>query len=226
MAPLNQFLCSSSIIRPVHVTLGPHPTLRSIIRTIEDPYYNKDSQYHHENVLSPTFDVRESDSAFFLEGEFPGVGRKEDISIEKLGPRTVLVESNAARFDIKAEWGQYLLAPLSSTQEGTLENQQLHVTSKEGVTMEPVQETTRGLNDVMAEENGTGANEREVKGEDDGPYVKLTERHVGYLQRSFTFPCPVDIDEIKARLRYGLLVMMVPKLKDAKKGLKKINIED
>jgi hypothetical protein len=49
-------------------------------------------------AFSLSFDGRESDSAFFLEAEFPGVGRKEDITIAKLGPRTLLVESNMARF--------------------------------------------------------------------------------------------------------------------------------
>jgi hypothetical protein len=54
----------------------------------------------------------------------------------------------------------------------------------------------------------------------------LLERHVGYLQRSFAVPCTVDIGELKARLRYGLSVIMVPKIKDVMKDSKKIDIED
>jgi hypothetical protein len=41
MAPFDQLLFEASAIRPEHVTLSePHPTLRSIVNTIEDPYYS------------------------------------------------------------------------------------------------------------------------------------------------------------------------------------------
>jgi HSP20 family molecular chaperone IbpA len=103
MALLNQFLFPSSIIRPVHMTFtGPHPSLRSILHTIENPYYSKSSHHDHENVLYPSFDVRETDSTVFLEGEFPGAARKEDITIEKLGPRTLFVESKVTHFDVES----------------------------------------------------------------------------------------------------------------------------
>ena len=60
----------------------------------------------------------------------------------------------------------------------------------------------------------------------DGLRVRLAECHVGYLQRSFTFLSAVDIDAMKARLRFGLLVMMVPKASDGKHDSRKIHIED
>lgn len=55
-------------------------------------------------------------------------------------------------------------------------------------------------------------------------HSKLSERHIGYLQRSFTFPSPIDIDGLTARLRFGLLMMMVPKVEDAKEDSKRISI--
>jgi HSP20 family molecular chaperone IbpA len=36
----------------------------------------------------------------------------------------------------------------------------------------------------------------------------------------------VDIDALKARLRHGLLVMMIPKKRDGKHDSKRIEIED
>jgi hypothetical protein len=121
MAPFDQFpqfLSPPSAFRLVHVTLTePHPGLRHIVRTTEDPYFHNPTHHHHEVAFSPSFDVRESDSAFFLEGEFPGVGRKENITIGKLGPRTLLVESNISRFDLHAEWGQLGPGPLNTIQD-------------------------------------------------------------------------------------------------------------
>lgn len=181
--------------------MEPHPGLRSIVRTIEDPYFHNPSHHRREVVFSPSFDVCESESAFFLEGEFPGVGKKEDITIEKLGPRTLLVESNMARFDLDAEWGRHALVPFSAIQNAN---------DQEG-------EVRR--DNPLSELQG-------VKGNTDSLHAMLAERHVGYLQRSFTFPSPVDIDALKARLRCGLLVMMIPKMKDGKNDSKMIRIED
>ena len=76
---------------------------------IQDPYYNGNIQpfVKHHNVSSPLFDVRETDNAFFLEGEFPGTVAKEDILIEKLGPRTLLVETKQEHYDLQKGWEEY-----------------------------------------------------------------------------------------------------------------------
>lgn len=163
--------------------------------------------------------MRESDFAFFLEGEFAGVRRKEDITIEKLGPRTLLVETNMARFDVEAEWGQGASAPPVAILNGKAEQKHAHMGGSDGITRERDQEGETRRENPWSEQQG-------MKGKADGLHVRLAERHVGYAQRSFTFPSPVDIDALKARLRCGLLVMMVPKAVDGKHDSRKINIED
>ncbi len=204
----------------MHITLTePHAGLRSIVRTIEDPYFHIPSHHHHDVVFSPSFDVRESDSAFFLEGEFPGVVRKENIKIEKLGPRTLLVESNMARFDVDAEWGQHASVTPSAINNAQAEQHHPHGGQNREMTREREQEGDVRRDNPWSEQQG-------VKGNADGLHARLAERHVGYLQRSFTFPSPVDIDALKARLRCGLLVMMIPKMTDGRNDSKKINIED
>jgi HSP20 family molecular chaperone IbpA len=222
MAPFDQFpQLLFPAFRPVHVTLTePHPGLRSIVRTIEDPYFhNTYHHHHHEVVFSPSFDVRESESAFFLEGEFPGVGKKEDITIEKLGPRTLLVESNMARFDLDAEWGQHAIVPLGATQNAKADQQRHQYNENRGEKQERGEEGKVRQVNPWSELQG-------VKGNAVGLQARLAERHVGYLQRSFTFPCSVDIDALKARLRCGLLVMMIPKTKGGNSDSKMISIED
>jgi HSP20 family protein len=201
----------------------PHASLRSLVRTIEDPYYSKASHHYHQDVLSPSFDVRESNTAIFLEGEFPGVARKEDITIEKLGPRTLLVESKVARFNVEAEWGQSASSHLGTIQGGNLEQQQPQGTSNRRIISEPDEGKGDWQNFTLAESKEERGEER---GRGDSLHCMLGERHVGHLQRSFTFPCAVDIEALKARLRNGLLVIMVPKIKDGKKDSKKIEIED
>jgi HSP20 family molecular chaperone IbpA len=196
-----------------------NPSLRSLLYSIEDPNYNKYSHHYDGHVFPPSFDVRESDSAFFLEGDFPGVGRKEDITIEKLGPRTLIVESKVTRFNINAEWGQSASAPPGKIQSAKAEQQQPHVRSNPGMAGERNEEGTE-------RQKISSAEQKEEKGNEGDLRVRLAERHVGYLQRSFAFPCAVEIEALKARLRCGLLVIMIPKMKEGKSDSKRINIED
>lgn len=203
MAPFDQLIFPRSVLHPVHMTLSDqHRGLHSLIHTIQDPYYNSNIQpfVKHHNVFPPLFDVRETDDAFFLEGEFPGIGAKEDILIEKLGPRTLLVETKQEHYDLEKEWEEYeankgLASDTANAKSETHEKEDKHrkhdENAKEGV-----------VRDI------------------------LTERHVGTLQRSFTFPVAVDIGELKARLRHGLLVMMVPKMRGKEEDLKRITLED
>lgn len=118
MAAINRFLqIPSTVIHPVHVTLtGPHHGIRSLVRLIEDPYYRGNLHYR-DNAISPSFDVRESDNVFFLEGEFPGVADKKDIMIERLGSRTLQIRSSVARFDLRAEWSSAWMIPMEKGRE-------------------------------------------------------------------------------------------------------------
>src|SRR5436853_7731733 len=47
----------------------------------------------HSNTVTPFFDVHESKTAYFLDGEFPGISDKNAIVIEKVGPRTLAIEA-------------------------------------------------------------------------------------------------------------------------------------
>lgn len=209
MAPFDQILFRASAIRPEHVTIAdPRLTLRSLVHTIEDPYYSHSHPDHH-NSFSPRFDIRESDSAFFLEGEFPGIARKEDIVIEKLGNRTLLVKTTNCRFNVDEEWNTHELAAHADA-----EAQQQRPTA------------SNLANSGSHDGEGGRENSRKAKEERNGFQVRLDERRIGHLQRSFTFPSAVNIDALKARLRHGLLVMMVPKARDARDDSRRICIEN
>jgi HSP20 family molecular chaperone IbpA len=217
MAPLDQLLFHSSAIRPEHVTLAqPHYTLRSIVNTLEDPYFSR----HHPkspNSFSPRFDVCESDTAFFLEGEFPGIERKEDIVIEKLGPRTLLVQAVNHRFNVGQEWN--LPGSVGIVNDSA-------ETQKQGGPVAPKPVISGGRERNGEVELKHAPDEGKIERDEDGLQVRLAERRIGDLQRSFTFPSAVEIEALKARLRHGLLVMMVPKVGGTKEDSRRIYIEE
>jgi HSP20 family molecular chaperone IbpA len=95
---------SSSSNRPMHI----------IGQLINDPWFTIDELRHRYKAageqgdhpsFAPNFDVRESADYYFLEGEFPGVANKNDIHIEWVGRRTLVIEVRVARLDEEAEWG-------------------------------------------------------------------------------------------------------------------------
>ncbi|KAJ9630753.1 hypothetical protein H2203_001277 [Taxawa tesnikishii (nom. ined.)] len=66
----------------------------------EDPYHYL--PFHHgEHIIHPKFDFRESDEAYFLEGEFPGIAKKEDIQLEWAGERTLVVNATVEKVDLE-----------------------------------------------------------------------------------------------------------------------------
>ncbi|KAH8817288.1 hypothetical protein F5884DRAFT_778967 [Xylogone sp. PMI_703] len=207
MAPLDQILYTQPVIRPVHVTLTePHPSFRTLVNTLEDPYYKHNySQVKRHDVISPPFDVRETDGFFFLEGEFPGVADKEELLIQQLGNRTLLVETKVERFSLEKEWGEF--APKAKRD------------------VEKVEADDNGMETTYARRHRTIGHEGDFR--EEGIIVRLAERHPGYMQRSFTFPCAVELGALRARMRNGLLVMMVPKSDESKEPpSRRIAIED
>lgn len=54
--------------------------------------------------------------------------------------------------------------------------------------------------------------EQEEKPTSQQPRYWVSERSVGEFQRSFSFPTPVDVDNVKAGLEHGLLKVTVPKI--------------
>lgn len=194
------------VIRPVHVTLTePQPGFQTLMNTLEDPYYKKHFPHvKRHDVISPPFDVRETDTAFFLEGEFPGVSNKDEIVIQPLGNRGLLVETHVEKFNLEKEWGDF-------------------------ATKSDREEAHNGIEKTYARRHRGVGHEHDLEEghADDEVTVRLAERHLGYIQRSFTFPCAVDLKGLRARMRHGLLIIMVPKIVGSKEEQSaRIAIED
>lgn len=73
-----------------------HPfTLQSLFHSFEDridPYYEIDGSRSHKELGSPRFNVVETDTAFLLDGEVPGVAEKSQIAVEWFQNQVLIIK--------------------------------------------------------------------------------------------------------------------------------------
>lgn len=67
---------------------------------------------------------------------------------------------------------------------------------------------------------GEKEEEREEKEED----YHFSERRYGKFRRSFSLPQTVNADKVQAKMKNGVLTVVLPKLAEAKKEMKKISV--
>jgi HSP20 family molecular chaperone IbpA len=154
--------------------------------------------------FQPRFDVKETKEAYELHGELPGVEQK-DVNIEWQGPETLSI---SGRTEHRSESG----TPPKGFVEGEQKSHQPTVEDEAEAESSKKPET---------EVATTGPKEVQKKPEE-GRYW-ITERSVGEYHRSFSFPAPVDHDNVKASLKNGVLNIIVPKAQRVTP--KKITIE-
>jgi len=206
----------SNLIHPQHINLSdgknrPMHPIHTINQLISDPWYTIEELkrrhsanvpshgYHHQGedvMFAPNFDVRESASYYFLEGEFPGIANKSDIHIEWVGHQTLVIEARVPPLDEDAEWAISHGGPGDKL-------------SKDGSAV-PAKNGDRSKHEERRKELRT----------------LLSGRHLGELQRSFTFPHKVDEENMRARLCSGLLKILVTKLGSEGEPRKTVEIED
>lgn len=224
---MNSLLTFQNLVHPVHTTIGDISSsssnrsggpLHIIGQLINDPWYSsnelrrrfrhghRDDSREDAHVVAPDFDVRESQEYYFLEGELPGVSDKADVRIEWVGRRTLLVEADVRKVNEEEEWGVNL-APYSPNPTGAADIE-------------------AGQGGEREDEKGRHRHEhRRYAGE--GVRFWLNERHAGVLQRSFTFPHDIDREKMRARLRDGLVKILVPKARgEEREESRRVIIED
>jgi HSP20 family molecular chaperone IbpA len=218
-----------NLYHPVHTTLaspqqdnGHHPfNFHTLTSYLKDPYYatvglpGRTTAHGHHDIHVPTFDLRETPRAFFLEGDFPGVRDKKAVVIEKVGPRSLLVEARVGRTDLQEDWGGVIGGMEKASLNG-------HVDVEEPLSPAVAANDLEAGYNAPGFENANWRSERQRQQQQQQQQQQqprqerdwLTERHVGHLQRSFTFPAAVDFEGLKARLVHGVLEIMVPKMGD------------
>jgi HSP20 family molecular chaperone IbpA len=244
----------STLSHPFHVILSDpltsNPAFQSLLYSIENDFFDRPAsggdggpkaekaliRHHHvhhvpANKVTPFFDVHESKTAYFLEGEFPGLSDKNAIVIEKVGPRTLTVEAKLSKLNHHDEWRaepragvfkQFEDVDQTPTQAEDSASQEVTGGGVEEPKSTAAPEEAPGESDKKKEEIVAGDTRTPswiqmsdtTSRHEEGVKALVLERHVGLLGRSFTFPKAVDFDGLKAKLQAGLLRIMVPKAEE------------
>jgi HSP20 family molecular chaperone IbpA len=150
---------------------------------------------NHVSVFHPKFDIRETDGAYELHGELPGIER-DKINIEFTDPQTLVIRGRTERTYSSGT------PPAGSVENG---NQPAGAI------------TEKGEKHAASGNEASGNNGGESNGADkaNAPFEKywIQERSVGEFARTFSFPTRVDQDGVSASLNNGILSLVVPKAK-------------
>lgn len=157
----------------------------------------------------PKFDVRETNSAYELHGELPGMS-KENVSIEFTDAQTLLVKGKVERTytagtpPAGALEGNSTGGAITDGKEGSSSSHKATVEdATENDTPAPATSSKEGEGEV--------AKTSEEKKPADSAKYWLTERSVGEFSRVFSFPTRVNQDDVSANFKDGILSITVPK---------------
>lgn len=190
----------------------------------------------HHSTFSPNFDVYETSTSYLLEGDLPGMSDKKHLDINFSNDRTVTISG-------RLDKPRPVVTPVTgnNTDDGTApEEQNEDETKLRRRSLNPTVEDTDDEDDfsivhstsTSSKEKGKSVKpdeiqkrkERNEPAQQEPPRkVWLSERSFGNFQRSFSFPCPVDLDSVTAKLEDGVLKMSVPKVVFT--GVRKIEID-
>lgn len=175
-----------------------------------------DAQMKSVRSFTPKFDVKETQDAYELHGELPGVEQK-DVNIEWSDSNTLTV---SGRHEHVREEGQ--------RPQGFIENggsgEQKKIEGEKAKDKQPSVEDETANQDANNQVSKQASSSQEVSNNQSfqNKYW-VSERSVGEFHRSFAFPARVDQDAVKASLKNGILSVVVPKAKKVEK--RRIEIE-
>lgn len=162
-------------------------------REVEDKAEGRRST--RTRTFNPRFDVRETEGTYELHGELPGIDR-ENINIEFTEPQTVVISGRVERSYTSG-------TPPAGLVEGGAQKAAI---------------TEGGEKSAAPKDNNKG--EKAEEGRQEKYWV--SERSVGEFSRTFSFPTPVDHDNVSAALNNGVLSVTIPKAR--KKEARRIAI--
>ena len=170
----------------------------------------------------------ETQQAYILEGELPGLSDKKAVDIEFTDHQTLLVKGKVEKHITSSS----VPAPSGTTQTtATEEEHTSRPRSPPRPTVEDdITEDDDGRSSILTPAS-TVVGHEEVKREvgkqqqqqqkDQLKYWVL-ERTIGTFQRTFNFPGLIDQDKVTAKLENGILTIVVPKR--SKANVRKVEI--
>ncbi|KAK6197270.1 hypothetical protein LQW54_010789 [Pestalotiopsis sp. IQ-011] len=220
----------ASFFRPQHYYNVPEPNFQGLFRLIDDfDRYSGQSSTNggskaRPSFFTPKFDMTESETAYELHGELPGIS-KEDVHMEFTDPQTLqirgrvertrtegnppagLLENNKSADNTKAIAEQ---AAAADDHAETASNHSHHATVEDDPE-ESSGAVTSSNSTPQDTPATTVAETAKQQQERPGHKYYLVERNVGSFSRSFNFPSRVDNEAVRASLDNGILSVTVPK---------------
>ncbi|KAH6639996.1 hypothetical protein BKA67DRAFT_542525 [Truncatella angustata] len=181
--------------------------LENVRHAIGHAFHSIEELGHSENeypLPPPHADIRESRTRYYIDVELPGAHDKRDIVLKWTGLNTLYLNATTKRQptpEDEPETGDAVPAsPSKSPEPRPADSQKEGVNSEEG---------------------------KKKKAKPEKPvHLVRHERRFGRHARAFTFPVPVQQDEITAKLAYGVLNITVPKVEvDKNAEHKHVDIE-
>ncbi|KAK4105964.1 heat shock protein 30 [Parathielavia hyrcaniae] len=145
------------------------------------------------SVFHPKFDIKETETAYELHGELPGIER-DKINIEFTDPQTLVIRGRTER-SYSAGTPPAGLVENGNQPAGAI--------------------TEKGEKHANNETNDDNNNNKNAEKANKAPFEKywVQERSVGEFARTFNFPSRIDQDAVSASLNNGILSLTVPKAK-------------
>lgn len=219
----------------------------------EDPWINKlhlpkPIPSRKQKSATPIFDVRETDEAFYFDGEFPGVRSKDDIQPRWINKRTLVISATITKVDLEKEWNIILNAPSydddkeqaprdSFVEADVDDDLTLHRcltnddSSSDHSISSPNAPNRKNSNSSQGSQNSSNKSQSRrpsleglkkrlswtskspaaTKKPQPQPTIRhlANERPTGTFTRTFTFPEDVLHASLDAKLRHGLLCMII-----------------
>jgi len=224
-----------SVFRPFFGTPFPSNELNSLLSLLDQPINHPQSLRRHlakaqgaVGTFTPSFDIKETKEGYELHGELPGIEQK-NVDIEWSQGNILTVHGHT-------EYTRTEGTPPTEAQEVSEEGYEAlehseHNQHDEHYHKPTVEESPEpGESSTAPAEPKKQEESQEVaKAQPSGEVSKekskywITERSVGEFHRSFSFPVPVDTENVKATLKNGILTVTVPKAEKPK--VRRIQVE-
>lgn len=176
-----------------------YDSIKLLGRVLQQPHVlSHDRRGMNGRSLSPVFDLRETPTAYFLEGEFPGISGRSAIKLQWLNGRTLRVEGNVDKLDLGDEW---------ESKGDVVKGEQ-----SGGDEMSPSRQVVSAEVPIMPINGSVAKREGNALGSGNSTLGWLNERRDGLYTRSFHFPAAVEAGSTQARLVQGLLRIKIPKV--------------
>jgi len=184
---------------------------------------NEDSDFGKLLTLAPKFDIKETEKEFILEGELPGV-EKKDISLDFVDDNTLLLKTRTEK--VREEGAKPQEQP-----QGRIEGDaQMSGENQDAPKGDSQANGTKAQGQDKPSDTAVTTTNQNKEVSKPSTQYHLTERSVGTFQRAFTLPGDLKHEEVKASLKNGVLTVTVPKVtpeaKEEKKKSRSVTVEE